>query len=129
MRAMRKVDSRTPWGDRIGYSRAVMVGKAVVVSGTAAVNEYGKVVGKGDAYAQTVFIIKKIERALKELECSLSDVVRTRIFTTDVGRWREIGRAHSEYFGKVKPATSMIQVSGFIDPEMLVEVEAEAIRD
>lgn len=113
----------------MGYSRAVKVGKFVAVSGTAASDEDGKILAKGDAYGQSVFCIKKIELALKELGYSLSDVVRTRIFTTDIGRWEEIGKAHSKFFGKIKPATSMIEVSALIDPDMLVEVEADAISD
>jgi len=125
----RRVSARTPWGDVVGYSRAVKVGKFVVVSGTAASDKNGKVVGKNDAYEQTVFCIRKIESALKELGCPLSSVVRTRIFTTDIARWREIGRAHGKYFGRTKPSTSMIEVKGLIDPEMLVEVEADAILD
>ncbi len=125
----KRVPARTPWGDVVGYSRAVKVGKFVTVSGTAASDKDGKVVGRGDAYEQTRFCIKKIESALKELGCSLSDVVRTRIFTTDIRRWKEIGKAHGEFFSKIKPATSMIEVKGLIDPNMLVEVEAEAISD
>ena len=113
----------------MGYSRAVKVGKLVAVSGTAASDANGKIAAKGDAYGQTVFCIRKIESALKELGYSLSDVVRTRIYTTDISRWEEIGRAHGKFFGKIKPATSMVQVSSLIDPAMLVEVEAEAFRE
>ena len=123
----RKVDSKTPWGDIVGYSRAVRVGNVINVSGTAASDKDGQIVGVGDPYAQTVFILRKIEDALKELDAELSDVVRTRIFTTDIGRWQEIGKAHGKFFGTTRPATSMIQVSGLIDPAMLVEIEAEAI--
>ena len=125
----KKVSARTPWGGVVGYSRAVKVGKLVAVSGTAASDASGKAVAKGDAYGQTVFCIKKIESALKELGYSLSDVVRTRIFTTDISRWQEIGKAHGKFFGKIKPATSMIEVKGLIDPDMLVEIEADAILE
>ncbi len=123
----RKVDAKTPWGDAVGYSRAVRVGNGISVSGTAASDKDGRIVGIGDPYTQTVFILRKIEDALKELDAELSDVVRTRIFTTDIGRWEEIARAHRQFFGNTKPATSMIQVSKLIDQEMLVEIEAEAI--
>ncbi len=123
----RKVDAKTPWGDAVGYSRAFRVGNVISVSGTSASDKDGRIVGTADPYAQTVFILRKIEDALKELDAELSDVVRTRIFTTDVGRWKEIARAHREFFGTTKPATSMIQVSKLIDPEMLVEIEADAI--
>lgn len=126
---MKKISARTPWGDIVGYSRAVKVGKLVAVSGTAASDAGGKIVAKGDAYGQTVFCIKKIKATLEELGYSLSDVVRTRIFTTDIGRWEEIGKAHGKFFLKIKPATSMIEVSALIDPDILVEVEADAIRE
>jgi len=113
----------------VGYSRAVQVGKMIVVSGTAPSDAQGKIAGKGDAYAQTVFAIKKIEAALSELGASLEDVVRTRIYTTDVSRWREIARAHGEFFGKAKPANTLVQVSGLIDPQILVEIEVDAIKE
>jgi enamine deaminase RidA (YjgF/YER057c/UK114 family) len=125
----RRVDAKTPWGDVVGYSRAVRVGNIISVSGTAASDKDGRIVGLGDPYAQAVFILTKIEDALKELGAELSDVVRTRIFTTDIGRWEEIARAHGQFFGRTKPATSMIQVSRLIDPAMLVEIEAEAILE
>ena len=123
----RRVDARTKWGDVVGYSRAVRAGNVISVSGTASSDKDGGIVGRGDPYAQTVFIVRKIEEALKELDAGLSDVVRTRIYTTDITRWPEIARAHKQFFGATKPATSMVQVSGLIDPEMLVEIEAEAI--
>jgi enamine deaminase RidA (YjgF/YER057c/UK114 family) len=126
---LRKVDARTKWGDTVGYSRAVRVGNVISVSGTAASDKDGRVVGAGDPYAQTVFIIKKIGEALRELDAELSDVVRTRIFTTDIGRWQEIAKAHAEFFGGTKPASSMIQISRLIDPAMIVEIEAEAILE
>ena len=113
----------------MGYSRAVRVGKVIAVSGTAASDKDGRIVGKGDAYAQTVYIIRKIEDSLKELDADLRDVIRTRIYTTNIEKWEDIARGHREYFGETKPATSMIQVSRLIDPDMLVEIEAEAIRE
>ncbi len=122
----KRVSARTPWEGVLGYCRAIKYGNMISVSGTAASDKEGNIVGKGDAYAQTVYAIKKIEAALQELGGSLEDVVKTRIFTTDISRWREIAKAHKEYFGKARPANITLQVSGFVDPEILVEVEAEA---
>lgn len=121
------ISSGAKWEDIVGYSRAVRVGNIVEVTGTAAVDDSGAVVGVGDAYAQTKFIITKIDRALHAAGASLEDVIRTRIFVTDISRWEEIGRAHREAFGAIKPATSMIQISGLIEPDMMVEIEATAI--
>jgi enamine deaminase RidA (YjgF/YER057c/UK114 family) len=123
----RTVPAGTPWGDRVGYSRAISVGGFVSVSGTAASDEKGRVVGDGDAYEQTKYILKKIGRALTELDASPEDVVRTRIYTTDISKWKEIGKAHREFFGETKPATAMVEVSGLIDPRMMVEIEVDAI--
>ena len=123
----KNVPARTPWGDRVGYSRAVRTGRFISVSGTAASDEDGKVVGEGDAYQQTRFVLKKVQRALKELDASLKDVVRTRIYTTDISKWSEIGKAHEEFFGDVRPATTMVEVSRLIDGRMMVEIEADAI--
>jgi enamine deaminase RidA (YjgF/YER057c/UK114 family) len=121
----RRVSSGTPWEPIVGYSRAVAAGEQIWVSGCTSVVD-GEVVHEGDAYEQTVQAIRNVASALTELGAGLDDVVRTRIFVTDISRWEEYGRAHGEAFADALPATSMIQVSGFIDPRMLVEVEAEA---
>jgi len=120
------IPAGTIWEDVVGYSRAVKVGNIIEVSGTAAVDT-GKVVGKGDAYGQTKFILDRINNTLESLGSGIKDVVRTRIYVTDISKWEEIGKAHGEFFKDVKPATAMVEVKSLIDPDMIVEIEATAI--
>ena len=119
--------SGTKWEPIAGYSRAVRVGPFVVVAGTTAWDEHGDIVGVGDMHAQTVQVLCNVERALQAAGVSLRDVVRTRAFVTDIRRWEEVARAHGEFFRDIRPAFTMVQVSRLVDPEMLVEIEAEAI--
>jgi enamine deaminase RidA (YjgF/YER057c/UK114 family) len=122
------IPAGTVWEDVVGYSRAVKIGNVIEVSGTAAVDN-GQIVGKGNAYEQTKFILEKIKKILESLNSGMNDVIRTRIYVTDISLWEKIGRAHGEFFNNIKPATSMVEVKSLIDPDMMVEIEATAIID
>jgi enamine deaminase RidA (YjgF/YER057c/UK114 family) len=123
----RSFSTGTKWEPIVGYSRAVRVRDQVFVTGTTATDARGEIVGIGDAYAQTVQCLANIERALRALDASLDDVVRTRMFVTDIARWEEYGRAHGEVFGKIRPCTTMVEVGALIDERMLIEIEADAV--
>jgi enamine deaminase RidA (YjgF/YER057c/UK114 family) len=122
------ISSGTQWEKKFGYSRAVAIGNIVAVAGTTAVDEEGNVVGEGSPYEQARFIYRKIERALQQAGASLENVVRVRTFVTDISSWEEVGRAQGEVFSEIRPAATLVEVSALVDPRLLVEIEADAIK-
>jgi enamine deaminase RidA (YjgF/YER057c/UK114 family) len=120
------ISSGVKWEDIVGYSRAVRVGNRLYLTGTTAIDDAGNIVGAGDAYAQTVQVIRNIERALKQAGATLENIVRNRLYVTDISRWQEYGRAHHEFFGGIRPCATMVEVRALIDPNMLIEIESEA---
>jgi enamine deaminase RidA (YjgF/YER057c/UK114 family) len=124
---IKKISSGAKWEDIVGYSRAIRAGNRVMVTGTTSVDENGDIVGVGDAYTQTKYIFQKIEKYLQEAGSSIDKVVWNRMFVTDITQWEDIGRAHAEFFKDIKPCATMVEVKGFIHPDMLIEIETEAI--
>lgn len=124
---IKKISSGAKWEDIVGYSRAIRAGNRVMVTGTTSVDENGNIHGIGDAYAQTKFVFQKIEKYLKEAGSSMQQVVWNRMFVTDISKWEDIARAHAEFFKDIKPCATMVEVKGFIHPDMLIEIETEAI--
>jgi enamine deaminase RidA (YjgF/YER057c/UK114 family) len=124
-----KISSGAKWEDIVGYSRAIKIDKRIIVNGTTAIDEKGEITGKGDVYMQTKYILQKITGYLEQAGAEPEDVIRNRIYITDISRWEEAGRAHAEFFGKIKPCCTMVEIKGLIDPEMLVEIETEAEID
>ena len=127
MKERKNISSGTPWERSVGYSRAVRMGNLVFVAGTTASDEQGNVIGVGNVYTQTAYILQKIEKALHEAGASLEDVVRTRSFITDISQWQEFGKAHGEYFAGIRPVSTLVQVSQLISPEHLIEIEVDAV--
>ena len=123
------ISSGAPWESIVGYSRAVRLGNMIMVAGTTAADEQGQVIGVGDPYAQTMYILEKIKKALAQAGASMEDVVRTRMYVTQIDQWEAIGRAHGEFFRNVRPAATLVEVSRLIDPQMLVEIEVEALLE
>ena len=124
-----KISTGTKWEKYAGYSRAVKAGSQVFVAGTTAVDEGGKIIGKGDIYLQTKYIFQKIELALNECNSGLEDIVRTRMYVTDIKIWEEAARAHGEIFAEIRPVSTLVEVSSLVDPDLLIEIEAEAVTD
>lgn len=127
MAERKHVSTGTPWEAVHGYSRALRVGNLVYVSGTTASDEAGNVIGVGNVYTQTAYALQKIERALRDAGANLKDVVRTRCFVTDISQWQEVSRAHAEYFGEIRPVSTMVEVKALVDPAHLVEIEVDAV--